>query len=107
MTKDQLMGLLRQVLPLIAGIAVGKGWLTVDQAGTVTTLILQIIGPLGALGGMIWAAMANSKSSIIQSVAAMPETKVISTGVGGVTSIEIHSPDLASKASEAATPLTK
>lgn len=77
MTADQLMGLVRQVLPLLGGLAIGLGWLTADQVGKITQLVLQIGGPLITLIGVIWAFVANSKASILTSAANMPEVKKI------------------------------
>lgn len=73
MTQDQVMGIVRQILPFIGGLAVGKGWLTTSQAAELTTLILQIAGPIFIVVSSIWAYKANSKSSIITSATNMPE----------------------------------
>ncbi len=73
MTQDQVMGIVRQVLPFIGGIAVGKGWLTTSQAAELSTLIMQVAGPIFIVGSSIWAFKANSKSSIIASATNMPE----------------------------------
>lgn len=99
MTQDQLMALARQLIPLLGGIAISLGWLTADQVGYWTGVLMQIAGPALTLFGIIWAFVANSKASIVKSVAAMPETKVSSTG-----KIEILDPKLAEVAAKAATP---
>ncbi len=75
MTQDQVMGILRQVLPFLGGLAVGKGWLTTTQVTDLTTLIFQIAGPVMLIGGSVWAFIANSKKSIVQSASQMNEVK--------------------------------
>lgn len=77
MTGDQWMALLRQVLPLIGGLAIGLGWLTADQVGKITQVVLQVAGPFMALAGVVWALIANNKSSILTSAANMPEVRKI------------------------------
>jgi hypothetical protein len=75
MTQDQVMGIVRWAIPFIGGMAVGKGWLTTAQVGELTNVVLALVGPVMAAGGVIWSIKANSKSSIIQSASAMPEVK--------------------------------
>lgn len=77
MTQDQFMGLLRQVLPFLGGLAVGKGWLTAAEFADLSTLVLQIAGPIILVGSSIWAFAANSKKSILTSVGQMPEVQKV------------------------------
>lgn len=65
MTQDQFLGFVRQLLPFLAGIAVGHGYLNVSQAADLSTLILQIAGPLFIVGSTVWAFIANSRKSIM------------------------------------------
>lgn len=76
-TQDQWMGIVRQLVPFAAGMAVGKGWLTADQSNALVALILQIAGPVGLIGGAVMTYYANSKQSILTSAAAMPEVKKV------------------------------
>lgn len=92
---DQFMGLMRQLLPVLGTLAVTLGWATQETINTWIALILQIVGPLGIIGGVVWSVIANSKSSILQSAAKMPEVK----------SITITDPNLAN-AAKAADPQT-
>lgn len=94
MTQDQVMGIVRWFVPFVGGIAVGKGYLTTAQLADLTNVILQLVGPLMAAGGVIWSIKANSKSSIIQSASAMPEVK----------SMTITDPKLAEAAKTSADP---
>jgi hypothetical protein len=76
-TMDQWMGIVRQLVPFASGIAVGKGWLTMDQAGELGGLILQIAGPIGLVVGAIMTYIANSKKSILTSAGKMPEVNTV------------------------------
>ena len=100
MTQDQFMAMLRQLLPALGGLALGLGIMSPDQIAKWTSIVLQIAGPLSVLVGVIWAMVANNKSSIVQSVASMPETNVRTTPSGKVV-IEVDDPNLAAKAVEA------
>lgn len=79
MTNDQITGMLRQVLPIIGTLAAALGWIAPEKVAPLTATILAISGPVIALGSILWMLVANSKSSIIASAAAMPEVKGIIT----------------------------
>ena len=75
-TQDQLMGLLRQLLPVLGGLALAFG---VSQA-TVNywiNVIFQIAGPLSIIAGIVWSLIANNKTSILTAAANLPEVKEI------------------------------
>jgi hypothetical protein len=73
MTQDQLMGLIRQLIPVIGGLLVSIGFLSPETVAKLTGLWAQIGGGLVVVIGGIWAYVANSKASIIKSATAMPE----------------------------------
>jgi hypothetical protein len=74
MTQDQVMGLLRQFLPIVGTLLVAfKVVPSNDAAQTLTADILAAVGAVMALGSFGWTLIANSKSSIIKSASAMPE----------------------------------
>lgn len=102
MTQDQIMGLLRQLLPVLGTLATSLGILTADQVGSITATVLTLAGPVMIVGGAIWALFANSKTSIIKSAAAMGETRVTPNETS--TTIEVLDPNLAHVAAQAATP---
>lgn len=79
MTTDQIMALIRQLLPVVGGLAVAFGWLTPDKVSYFTGIVLQVAGPLLIAGSAIWSVVANTKSSIIASTAAMPEVQGVIT----------------------------
>lgn len=76
MTQDQVMGLLRQLLPAIGALALVLG-VSQTTVSYWTNLILQIAGPISIVVGVIWSLVANSKKSILTSAANMPEVKEI------------------------------
>lgn len=99
MTQDQVMGLLRQLLPVIGTILTAFGW--TDAAGWAnwTNMIMAAAGPAMILGSAVWTVIANTKAAKIKAVAAMKETSVASDGT-----IKIHDTKLADTAVVAATP---
>lgn len=77
MTQDQLMGIVRVLLQVFGTIATMLGWVTPDQVGEMTANILAAVGPIMNVVGLVWTAMANSKTSILTSAARMPEVKEV------------------------------
>jgi len=77
MNQEQVLGLLRQILPVFGGIAVTLGWLTSDQVAAGTATALQIAGPLMIVGSTIWSLFSKTKASLVSTVAAMPEVQGI------------------------------
>jgi hypothetical protein len=75
--NDQLDGQLRNLLQAIGAILTTIGVLKPGIADTWIPVILQIIGPLSMLGGIVWAYLSNRPSSIAASADALP-------GVAGV-----------------------
>lgn len=98
MTQDQMMGLLRQVLPILGTIlaALGFGKIAVGIA-TYTDTIMAIAGSVFNVASIIWALVANSKTSIIKSTSAMPEVD------SSKLAAAINDPNLKAAAKDAAT----
>ena len=92
-TTDRTMGLLRVLLNALGPLAVAMGWLNAEQVGAVTSALIQIVGALMTVGGVFWSWKANSKSSITQSIAALPETQV-KPGTNGTATVTILDPSL-------------
>ena len=70
MNQDQIMGVLRVLLPSILSYAVGKGWLTTSQVADVSAALVM-------LTGVAWSIVAHTDQAKIAAVAAMPEVKAI------------------------------
>ena len=84
MTNDQVMGLVRQALQLAGGVITGVGWLTQGQVDEVTQNALQAIGPVMNLLAFYWAWKANSKHSILASVANMLIVRRVRAGLRAI-----------------------
>lgn len=72
MTQTQVLSAVRNVLSLLVGWAVGKGWLDSDTAGVLVAVPLALV-PL------IWDWWSNRKPALIGTVAKMPEVEKIVT----------------------------
>lgn len=77
MSQEQILGLVRQILPVLGGVAVSFGWLTTNQVSDVTATLLQIAGPIMIVGSAIWSAINKTKANLVSTVAALPEVKTI------------------------------
>lgn len=93
LSVDQWAGLARQLLPVVGGIFITLGWLTADQVGKITGVVMQVAGPASIIAGVVWSAVANKKTSIAQAVGAMPESVVTPTPTG--VTVTIRDPDIA------------
>ncbi len=72
MNQDQLMGILRVVVPVGLGILTSKGWIPAGAAGDVGTFVL-------AGGAAIWSYFAHTDSAKIAAVTALPDVRKIVT----------------------------
>lgn len=97
MNQDQIMGLLRQFLPIVGGIATSLGWIAPDKVASLTALILSIAGPLVMLGGIVWAFIANKPTSVAASIGASPGTSV-TPAANGTATVTIMDKDMAQAA---------
>lgn len=76
-TQDQWMGFARWAISFGTGIAVGKGWMTTSDAASLGGFLLQIAGPVGAIGAVVWTYIANGRHSILASAANNPTVQQI------------------------------
>lgn len=73
-TADQVSGWIRQFLPLIGAVLTMFGFTHLaDGLAANMVTILQFAGPLSIILSFVWSTIANSKLSILKSVAKMPE----------------------------------
>ena len=68
MTNDQLMGLLRQFMPIIGTMLTVFG-LSSATANNLVNLIMSGAGPAMTLYSLVWSFIVNSRASIIASAA--------------------------------------
>jgi hypothetical protein len=68
MNQDQIMGLLRQVLP-IAGTLLTVFGVKSATANAIVDMIMTVAGPAALIWSAIWAFIANSRASVMASAA--------------------------------------
>lgn len=82
---DQISGILRQFVPLVAGIAIALGYLTQKDAETIIVSVneflvnvAKVIGPLGAIAGVLWSVKVNTGPAILQSASSVLKAEAAS-----------------------------
>jgi hypothetical protein len=100
MNQDQIMGLLRQFLPIIGGIAVTLGWISPEAVASLTAKILAISGPVVVIVGLVWSWIANKPTSVAASMGASPGTTV-TPAANGTATVTIVDKDMAQAALQA------
>lgn len=76
MTTDQVVGLIRQLLPFMGGLLTAFGFSREDSSSLIAN-ISEILGPSATIIGLIWSYEANSKKSILESASKMPEVQQV------------------------------
>ncbi len=79
MSNEQVFALIRQILPVLGGVAVGLGWLTQGQFDGAASIVLQLMGPVMIIASTVWSLVKNTKANLVSTVAAMPEVHSIKT----------------------------
>jgi hypothetical protein len=69
-TLDQITGLVRNLLMLAGGFALGHHWVSPDTVALVSGIVLAVVP-------VVWSAYANRAQGIVNSAAALPEVKKI------------------------------
>src|SRR5262245_16178907 len=77
MNQDQLLSLLRQLLPIFGTLAISFGWTTPDKWAAWSTTIMSVAGPIMVLVGIVWGFLAHTKTATLTAAAALPEVKKI------------------------------
>ncbi len=68
MTTDQVMALLRQVMPIVGTMLTVFG-LSSATANNIVNLVMTGAGPTITLAGIIWSFIANTRASIMAAAA--------------------------------------
>src|SRR6266446_4203788 len=68
MTTDQVMALLRQVMPIVGTMLTVFG-LSSATANNIVNLVMTGAGPTITLAGIIWSFIANTRASIMAATA--------------------------------------
>lgn len=79
MNQEQVMGLIRQVLPIVGTLATAAGLGSPEQIGDLTEKVLAAAGPVLVLGSMAWSMKSKTDKAIVQRAIALPEVKRIET----------------------------
>lgn len=69
---DQVSGFIQRLLMFGGGIAVGRGWISQE-------LMVQIVGALIGIGGVLWGIKVNTQAALVQSVNAIPSVQGVIT----------------------------
>lgn len=78
MTPQQT-ALVQQILTIVGTIVTAMGWGTASDVSTWITTIMQAIGPVAALGGLVWALITTRKTALVTAVASLPEVRAVVT----------------------------
>ena len=70
-SQEQLMGQLRQILPVLGTLAVSFGLLKTEDVGNVIAIILNVTGAGMVIGSMAWSAYSNTRASMVAKVDAI------------------------------------
>lgn len=68
MSTDQIVALIRQMLPLLGGIMLTLGVSSATETAWVN-FAMEIAGPVTIAGSAIWTGFANTRASIMASAA--------------------------------------
>jgi hypothetical protein len=103
MTREQIEGLIRQLMPVIGGIFMALGFITADKWSTVMTVTFELMGPVLIIASTVWSVMSKTRTAILISAAGLMDN----TGpqpVGLVKKIELNPKALEAAPLAAATP---
>lgn len=92
-SQDQINSAVRTLVATLGGVlagwAIGKGWITQAQASAIlsnqeaisaaTVLILTLIGAGGSGIAGIWGLISHKQANMVATVAAMPEVAKVET----------------------------
>jgi hypothetical protein len=94
--EDQVLGILRIILPMALAWLAGKGYITNSAVADITAALVGLVAA-------VWSGWAHTQAATVAKVAAMDQTKVSADG----KTITLHDPVLINAAAAAATPLVK
>jgi hypothetical protein len=81
MNREQLIGLLRHLLPFIGGIATARGYITQEGWAVFSEQLLQLAGPVITIAGLVWSYMDKTDKALVGKVIAMPEVSRVESGI--------------------------
>ncbi len=98
MSQDQVLGILRILLPTLLAYLAGRGFISETAIADITAAVITLVAAA-------WSAWAHTQASNVAKVAALPQSEVKSDQ--GNISITLHDEALGHVASMNATPLVK
>ncbi len=98
MNQEQVLGILRIVLPSIMAFFVGKGWIADSAVADLTTATVTI-------AAAVWSGFVHTQRNAAAVVAAMPSTEVKNDQ--GNVSIVLHDEAMGHAAAMNATPYVR
>lgn len=107
---NQLDAQLRNLLQALGAILTMLGVLKPGMADTWIPVVLQIVGPLGMIGGVVWSYLVNRDSSIAKAADALPGSAGVvtkNTPEGRALAAAVASPTVAVAGTSAATQMAK
>lgn len=113
-SQEQIMEQLKLLLPAIGGVLTMIGVLTPAESAHWITTIMNAVGPLLILGGMIWGVLDKRQSSLVAKVDALakdpnspvqavlttntPEGRALAAEIPGATTVPAGTIDAANLA---------
>lgn len=73
MSNEQLLGLLRQFLPVLGTILGTLGWVKPENWATSSAIIMSVAGAALVIISAIWSLIDKTKASIVAKADALPE----------------------------------
>jgi hypothetical protein len=77
MNKEQVIGLLRHLLPFIGGIATARGYIAQESWTVFSEQLLQMAGPVITIAGLVWSYFDKTDSAIVAKAIALPDVAKI------------------------------
>jgi hypothetical protein len=92
-SQDQVKSAARTLIAtlggMLAGWAIGKGWITQEQAtailsnqevmGAASMIVLALVGSVGSAVAGVWGVIDKKQVNLVAAVAAMPEVNKVET----------------------------
>lgn len=90
MNWEQISGILRHILTFGGGFVVAKGWLSEG-------LMMDVVGAIITIGGVIWSVVNKTPSAIVSSAAGLAEVQSIKLEPSAPTALVQSTPSNVTK----------
>lgn len=91
MNKDMALSIVRNLVSLGAGVLVGKGILTAEQAANLSSEIMIAAPSMIAIGALVWGIVSHTDKAKVEAVAKMsaPAQQAALSGVSDAAKVSI------------------